>query len=385
MLRIAHLSTTHQGGAGIASRYLAKSLNSHGIYSVFYSLASKSFSLAQNELRIRRSLRSVAGSKLATLINISLSKDTFFSLFSGAQDDLRLSNLRNFDIIHLHNYYNMLSIRTLVSLQSLSIPLVFTLHDQRLFTGGCHYTLDCKQFETDCESCPRIPQIFSPRVYSNLDNLRSQLCSENLDVIAPSRWMLDQGMRSSLLSSSRFHHIENTLPLPIPIQESFKQSSNTRDKFAIFGVASMDPFSRIKGGKFLLSLLSKIDKFQIPARVLFMRDVTQSNIEKDFWNKIDFLLVPSKMDNSPNVLREAGMRGIPVVATRVGGIPELLDEKFDTLVEDNEEGENFLLSFLKRKSYLRTPEQRSNRSLHSKIKNQEALHKHIDLYHKLVG
>ena len=47
-----------------------------------------------------------------------------------------------------------------------------------------------------------------------------------------------------------------------------------------------------------------------------------------FMQAADVLAVPSRNEGIPNVIREAFACGLPVVATRVGGIPEVLDQPF---------------------------------------------------------
>jgi glycosyltransferase involved in cell wall biosynthesis len=38
----------------------------------------------------------------------------------------------------------------------------------------------------------------------------------------------------------------------------------------------------------------------------------------------DVLLIPSRCDGAPTVIAEAALAGVPMIATRVGGIPELV-------------------------------------------------------------
>lgn len=46
----------------------------------------------------------------------------------------------------------------------------------------------------------------------------------------------------------------------------------------------------------------------------------------DFFRRIDALVVCSRIENLPMVIMEAMARSLPVVATRVGGIPDLVDD-----------------------------------------------------------
>jgi glycosyltransferase involved in cell wall biosynthesis len=51
-----------------------------------------------------------------------------------------------------------------------------------------------------------------------------------------------------------------------------------------------------------------------------------------FMRQADCLVLPSLWENSPCVIIEAMASGLPVVASRVGGIPELVTERTGLLV-----------------------------------------------------
>jgi glycosyltransferase involved in cell wall biosynthesis len=53
-----------------------------------------------------------------------------------------------------------------------------------------------------------------------------------------------------------------------------------------------------------------------------------------FYAAADVFLLASHSEGSPNVLLEAMSAGLPVVATRVGGVPELAENGEEALLED---------------------------------------------------
>jgi glycosyltransferase involved in cell wall biosynthesis len=57
------------------------------------------------------------------------------------------------------------------------------------------------------------------------------------------------------------------------------------------------------------------------------------------YREADLLVMTSKHEGTPNVLLEAMASGLPIVATRVGGTPEIINDRRGLLVHpDDEDG-----------------------------------------------
>ena len=61
---------------------------------------------------------------------------------------------------------------------------------------------------------------------------------------------------------------------------------------------------------------------------------TYTHIEDIPLEGFDFFLYTSEWDGLPTVLIEVGARGIPVIASNVGGVSELIDESTGWLVDN---------------------------------------------------
>jgi glycosyltransferase involved in cell wall biosynthesis len=97
------------------------------------------------------------------------------------------------------------------------------------------------------------------------------------------------------------------------------------------GIASLNNKDWLKGSDIVNSLMNYYRNDSC-INFKFFTDFDSGN-EEFFWQSINCLLVPSRGDNSPNVIHEAKIRGIPVIASEVGGIAELLSSNFDFKVE----------------------------------------------------
>ena len=73
--------------------------------------------------------------------------------------------------------------------------------------------------------------------------------------------------------------------------------------------------------------------------VNFVNFITDSNQYKIFVAKFDIFVLPSRSEAMPYALLEAGMIGMPVIATSVGGIPEVIESGINGILIPKENSE----------------------------------------------
>jgi glycosyltransferase involved in cell wall biosynthesis len=333
-MQIVHLSTAHIGGAGIAARRLNQELNSNGYSSKFLAIANKSFLPSLNEISINRTFTKKTKGALIARAQNQFSSRTYFTLGSVAA--LSASDFQEFprssSVIHVHNWFNLADIQLFRDLLSRGYKLVFTLHDMRLFTGGCHYSLDCNNYLNGCFSCPHLPALAQNIPRSNLNEMQKLFFDfgNQIELISPSLWLQGLAIGSLILPAEKIHFIPNVHSTESMDDSQLVSIERVQPDFINIGIASLDIKSALKGGD-LVSKIMDLAKFRDEKiNFILLRDYDSRGInQENFWKDIDYLLVASRADNSPNVMHEAKLRHVPIIATRIGGITELLNSEFD--------------------------------------------------------
>ena len=151
-------------------------------------------------------------------------------------------------------------------------------------------------------------------------------------VVSPSYAMLDlveKEMEQKLIQA----HV-----IPYPISDSGKIKIKKSEKVRLLFASRNDP---VKGGKLLTKALESLPE-NIQTKILvefygFIPDYDLSNLPflqihefvpkeilKKAYHAADICVIPSLFDNSPNTVYEAMANGKIVVASSVGGIPEII-------------------------------------------------------------
>lgn len=330
----------------MAARNLSCALRANGIESHFWALKHPTYEPTDFERDINRYFFQNLLGKAATRYQASFSEEILFTPISiGGISKHLIDFISPADtVLHFHNWYNLTSEEEFLALSKAGFSIVLTLHDERFFTGGCHYAFDCKQFESICNRCPSkrfdIQTLIRHRSSSNAQIYRS--FESPFVLVCPSKWIQDRVELSRNASGLISYFVPNVITPP-RVQQAHR---NWQKRSIVLGVASMDPYAYIKGGDTVRKVEDFVRTNHANLEILYLKNFSNST---DFWELIDFLLVPSLIDNSPNVVHEAKQLGIPVVFASVGGISEMTCQ-YDIVHQQNDSMDSLFKNLVEFKS-----------------------------------
>jgi glycosyltransferase involved in cell wall biosynthesis len=342
-MRILHLSTSKYGGAGLVADRLSSAQQERGYASRTYS-REKSLFLDTSAEKIASAMKGLLSS-LNTLSGQLNTKAPYPIMTPISISTIKKEHILKFDpgVIHIHNWHNQLNMRDLDWLIE-TFPTVLTLHDQRLLTGGCHYTLGCNKNSNGCKSCPALKSFKSISRHSR-ETISSmwQKHTGRYSLVAPSRWLIDAARNDPIGV-----HAKNLEVIRNPISDAFQNFDRQHLPFSSAAIlllfVAADCSASTKGLDIILEGLPIDGKIldrpfklivvggdldsRIPSKYKFVEPkgkLPETEIAK-LMSQVDLLIVPSRSENSPSVIIEAMLCQLPVLASNVGGIPELFDE-----------------------------------------------------------
>lgn len=259
------------------------------------------------------------------------------------------------DIIHLHAMQGrFFDLRSLPSLSRQS-TIFLTLHDMWMFTGGCHHSLGCHGFQSECGNCPMLKRISPLGVDRTKHNLKmKEKVYENtkIRIAAPSQWLLDLALKSVIAQSIECEQDAKVIANGVNVdmfcpgdQENARQTTGlAADAIVLLHVARGirgHPFKDYQTLRKAMVILGS--RLKQPVRLLILGDTVPderfgcariSGIEftQDpekivaLYQAADIYVHPARAENLPISIAEAMACGLPVVATKAGGIPEMIDD-----------------------------------------------------------
>lgn len=236
----------------------------------------------------------------------------------------------NPDVVHIHNFKG-LSLSSFAPAKSLKIPLVFTAHD---------YSLVCMRanlLNSSGEICKNPSALC--KIYNQI---QKHLAKNKLDLlISPSQFVINK-----LKSNGLFKDVKSK---KIPLGIELKDNEKFEKDYSQTNILYVGNLGEHKGVHILLKAFRKIENMNIRLDIVgkgLCSEKLKSMSEND--NRIkfhDFLegkelikmyqqanltVVPSIWyDNSPMVIYESFSCRTPVIGSKIGGIPELIEDGFN--------------------------------------------------------
>lgn len=337
-MRIVHISTGTIGGAGIVAHRIAtmQRIAGHEVHLISLNKSENNHSEEPFErpffLRIK--------SRTNTVISLLASKKKWTQITATSVSAHSLFQIEQIDpdVIHIHNWFNMLS-HTDIKVLNQKYPIVFHIHDARLMTGGCHFTLDCSLHNKGCVKCPAT-HIMRPLVRESFLLFEKMFYnSAPYGIIFPSLWLEKEFKNSAIYVNSTIN-TRCIAPLDLNVIDGTRPEIRNGVLCVISNLGA-----RVKGFDLFLDSIEILRNKGVNTHVNIVGGhASASQIERMHSLEISYLgplpslatlqiiseaeliVIPSYSENSPTVVLEAQLLKTCVLVTSIDGCLELVED-----------------------------------------------------------
>jgi glycosyltransferase involved in cell wall biosynthesis len=237
-------------------------------------------------------------------------------------------------LLHLHNLHGSGLCHASLLAVPPALPLVWTLHDCWPVRPWVYEWL-----EDNGQRCVLSEAPVGPR-QGQAERARFFAARADTVLVGPSRW-IGELARAAVPAAVRVEVIPNGVDVerfrPVAPAQA-RRALGLREDRILLGFAAAG-FDRRKGGAVFAAALQQLrpeeleivvwgddSKESWPAGVTWRRFgfVAQETRLAQLYSACDLFVCPSRIDNLPNTIIESLACGTPVVASAVGGIPELV-------------------------------------------------------------
>lgn len=352
-VKVVHISQTDLlGGAGISAYRMHHGLFESGVDSslLVWQKVSQDDSITAIRTTNEESAFTIAIRRVYIEKNRTNLSNTHFSLSLEGLDLSKHPLVLEADIIHLHWISSLLTPLIVGKILKMGKPVFWTLHDLNPFTGGCHFSAGCLEFENACETCPQLKEDPFHLPAAVLQDKEALWDLSRLTLICPSHWIEEQARNSKIF---RNHPYITTLPYCIDTgrfrrrpQAEARGQLNMEVSRPVIMIAAENGNEKRKGFPSVLKALQRccendsflatrptilqvgrahelLDELPIPTVNLGWVD-SEERLALIFAAS-DFFLLPSSEDNLPNMALEAASCGLPVCGFAIGGMPDIVE------------------------------------------------------------
>ena len=283
----------------------------------------------------------------------------------GALKLLHNQKFSSSKILHLHNthgyYLSFLALKHI----AVNKKIVWTLHDEYLLTGHCSSTIRCERWKLGCGICPDLQIYPALEVDTTRENqLEKKQFLKQIQpfIVTPSEWLAKR-VEFIYPFLKNIHVIYNGVDVHI-----FKPTKNVTElkikhniplqKFIVLFVAELSVANPFKGGDILIEIIQALThrtdilfltiggNTSNYSNVISLPYITDEQIISELYSLSDVMLYPTKADNLPLVVLESMACGTPVIASNIGGISEIIEDKKNGFLITNNSKTEFMNSLL---------------------------------------
>jgi glycosyltransferase involved in cell wall biosynthesis len=256
------------------------------------------------------------------------------------------------EILHLHNLHGYyFDVRRLPALAATQ-PTLITLHDTWLLTGHCAHPFACARWRTGCGGCPDLGMYVPIRRDASASNRRIKrdaVRASKASLATPSRWLMRMVEASGLLGEGAEARVipngaDTRVFSPGDRQEARALLGLPADRPIVLFAAKNAADNPFKDFATLLKALPHIGR-EMATPPLFVAlgadpepredglpGVLRIPFETDaarlasWYRAADVYVHPTRAESFGLAVAEAMACGAAVVASRVGGVPEIVED-----------------------------------------------------------